>query len=211
MYIKAFGAVQNGLQAVLSSSTSDNALNMSNFSTVPVLACNTSAVPYPAVFGVEIIELSANLVQNFSNNAYSQLYYNHPSVSVRNVDFCNITVTYTHPGHNDKINVETWLPMKTWNGRLQAIGGGGWVAGRFPLTDIGMAGAVGEGYVATTSDSGIGSSYSPDPWALTSPGNVNLYALQDFASVALNDQVCTTDFFIGPLLIESRLSLPKTS
>ncbi|KAJ4350566.1 hypothetical protein N0V95_004615 [Ascochyta clinopodiicola] len=51
-----------------------------------------------------------------------------------------------------------------------------------------MAGAVGEGYVATTSDAGIGLSYVPDPWALTSPGNINFYALQDFASVALNDQ-----------------------
>jgi len=64
------------------------------------------------------------------------------------------------------------------------------VAGRFALSDIAMAGAVGEGYVATTSDAGIGTNYAPDPWALLSPGNVNLYALQDLASVALNDQVC---------------------
>ena len=58
-----------------------------------------------------------------------------------------------------------------------------------------MAGAVGEGYVATTTDAGIGSSFLPDSWALTSPGNVNLYALQDFASVALNDQVRSRGLF----------------
>ena len=189
MYLKTFTAVQSILQSVFVPSSPHNPSNMSNTTTVPVLACNASAIPFPALFGAKIINLSANLVQNFSRDVYYQLYYNHPSITVRNVDFCNITVTYTHPGHNDSINVETWLPTNTWNGRLQAIGGGGYIAGRFPLTDVGMAGAVGEGYVATTSDAGIGSSYTPDPWALTSPGNVNLYALQDLASVALNDQV----------------------
>lgn len=164
---------------------------MTNHSTVLAVACNASAIPSPVLFGAEIIELSVNVVRNFSRDVSSQLYYNHPSSAVRNVDFCNITVTYTHPGYNDKINVETWLPTITWNGRLQAVGGGGWVAGRFALSDIGMAGAVGEGYVATTSDAGIGLNYTPDPWALMSPGNVNLYALQDLASVALNDQVRT--------------------
>lgn len=176
---------------------------MSNNWTLPALACNASAIPLPELYGADIINLSANLVQNFSQDVYHQLYYNHPSVTVRNVDFCNITVAYTHAGYNDTVNVEIWLPTKTWNGRLQAIGGGGWVAGRFPLTDVGMAGAVGEGYVATTSDAGIGLSYTPDPWALTSPGNVNLYALQDFASSALNDQVRTDSHsdFCTPLTV----------
>ncbi|UPX15542.1 uncharacterized protein EKO05_0005986 [Ascochyta rabiei] len=137
---------------------------MSTYSTAPVLACNASVIPFPA------------------------LCYNHPSTTVRNIDFCNITITYTHPGHHDTIKVEAWLPTKTWNGRLQAAGGGGWVAGRFPLTDIGVAGAVGESYIATTSDAGIGLSYVLDPWALTSPGNINLYDLQDSAFVALNNQ-----------------------
>ncbi|KAF1352721.1 tannase-domain-containing protein [Lizonia empirigonia] len=117
---------------------------MGNLSTRAAVACNSSAIPLPVLFGADILNLSANLVQNFSQNVYYQLYFNHPSITVRNVEFC-ITVTYTHPGHNDAINVEIWLPTKTCNGRLQAIGGG----------DIGMAGAIGEGYVATTSDAGI--------------------------------------------------------
>lgn len=50
-----------------------------------------------------------------------------------------------------------------------------------------MAGALGEGYVSTTTDGGVG--MSPESWALASEGNVNLYALQDFGSVSLNDQV----------------------
>jgi hypothetical protein len=164
-------------------------INMSNYSITPALACNASAIPTPVLFGAEIINVSANTVQNFSQTVLDRFYFNHPSSVVQGVDFCNITVTYTHPGYDDTINVETWLPTNTWNGRLQAIGGGGWMAGRFFLPLAGMAGAIGEGYVATTSDGGLGSSFGPDPWALVSPGNVNLYALQIFASVALNDQV----------------------
>ena len=195
MDFKAFNTVQNVFRTALALFDSETSHAMSHQTIMPALACNMSDIPYPSIFGAEIIDISANLVQNFSQDVYHQLYYNHPSITVRNVNFCNITVTYTHPGHNDTINVETWLPTSTWNGRLQALGGGGWVAGRFVLTDVGMAGAVGEGYVATTTDAGIGSSFLPDSWALTSPGNVNLYALQDFASVALNDQVRSRGVF----------------
>jgi len=160
-----------------------------NVSSIPASACATSAIAYPAAFGTEILNLSANLVQNYSEEVSDQLYYNHPSVSVKNVDYCNVTVTYTHPGQNDTINVETWLPMENWNGRLQAVGGGGYVTGRFYLTYVAMAGALGNGYVATTTDAGIGTDSVPDAWALNSPGNVDLYALQNAGSVSLKDQV----------------------
>ncbi|KAJ4983901.1 feruloyl esterase b precursor [Stagonosporopsis vannaccii] len=186
MYNNAENAVQFKFQATSSSSYLYSDINMSDHSTTPASACNASGIPLPVLFGAEIINLSANSVTNFSRDVSDQLNYNHPSSAVRGVDFCNITVTYTHPGHNDTINVETWLPTKTWNGRLQAIGGGGWVPGRFFLSETGMAGAIGEGYVTTSSDAGVGA--TPDSWALLSPGNVNLYALQDLASVALDDQ-----------------------
>lgn len=164
-----------------------------NALTIPLSACAASAIPYPTVFGAEILGLTANLVQNYSTEVSDQWYYNNPSISVKGIDYCNVTVTYTHPGQNDTINVETWLPMKSWNGRLQAVGGGGWVAGRFFLSYTGMAGALGQGYVATTTDAGIGEDSVPDEWALKSPGNVDLYALQNFASVSLNDQVCVEE------------------
>jgi hypothetical protein len=75
-------------------------------------ACAASASAYPTAFGAEILNLSANLVQNYFEEVSDQYYYNHPSISVKNIDYCNVTVTYTHPGQNDTINVETWLPMK---------------------------------------------------------------------------------------------------
>lgn len=42
------------------------------------------------------------------------------------VDYCNVAVTYTHPGWNDTIHTQVLLPAAAnWNGRYQGIGGGG--------------------------------------------------------------------------------------
>ncbi|OTB04464.1 hypothetical protein M426DRAFT_73449 [Hypoxylon sp. CI-4A] len=157
--------------------------------TVAASACTEATFTYPSLLGAEFLSVAANLVQNFTQDVSDQLYYNHPSVSLKGVDYCNVTVTYTHPGQNDTISVENWLPLNDWNQRLMAVGGGGYLAGRFPLSYIEMAGAIGEGYAATSSDAGLpANAYSPDEWAQLSAGNPNLYLLQDFASVALNDQ-----------------------
>jgi hypothetical protein len=158
---------------------------MQNF-TNTLLACNASFISYPVVFGTNVLDLTATIVQNYTG-AYDPAT-NSNSIAARNIDFCNVTVTYTHEGQNETINVETWLPINKWNGRLQAVGGGGWVAGRFSVSYPAMDDALGEGYVATTTDGGLGTATSPDPWALNSPGNVNLYALQNLASRSLNDQ-----------------------
>jgi len=149
-------------------------------------ACSACSIPYPVVFGATIQNLTATLVQNYTGAFNPSTNTN--SIAARNIDFCNVTVTYTHEGQNDTINVETWLPIEKWNGRLQAVGGGGWVAGRFSISYLAMDDAIGEGYVATTTDAGLGTATTPDTWALNSPGNVNQYALQNFASRALNDQ-----------------------
>ncbi|OJJ86317.1 uncharacterized protein ASPGLDRAFT_33233 [Aspergillus glaucus CBS 516.65] len=76
---------------------------------------NLSAIPTTA----------SSPVTNFSFDVFGAFNYNHGKILVTNASFCNITVTYTHPGQNDHINVETWLPLNNWNDRLQATGGGG--------------------------------------------------------------------------------------
>ncbi|KAJ6131898.1 feruloyl esterase [Penicillium samsonianum] len=162
-----------------------------------ITVCSPATIPPPVVFGADILSLSAAWVQNYTLNVPATFNYNHGDVALQNAEFCNVTVTYTHPGHGDRITVESWLPRK-WNQRLQATGGGGWSAGRFVLSDFFMPGAVGEGYAATTTDAGLGSAGSPEPWALTSPGNVNLYNLQNLGYVSLNDQA-----IIGKALVKS--------
>ncbi|KAL2012224.1 hypothetical protein VTN00DRAFT_4942 [Thermoascus crustaceus] len=152
----------------------------------PAMECSPSAIATPAVFGAEILSLSASWVNNFTLDVPGDFNYNHGAISVQNVDFCNVTVTYTHPGYDDRITVETWLP-RNWNQRLQATGGGGWSAGRFVLSQFFMGGAIGEGYATTTTDAGLGETM-PDAWALKSPGNINLESLHNLGYRSLNDQ-----------------------
>ncbi|KAB2108010.1 putative feruloyl esterase [Alternaria gaisen] len=154
--------------------------------TTPFSACNASTIPYPIVFGAHILDLTATLVQNYTG-AYDPATQSITPAAL-GLNFCNVTVTYTHKGQNDNINVETWLPIEDWNGRLQAVGGGGWVAGRFSISYVFMDEAISEGYVASTTDAGYGSAPIPDEWALNSPGNVDMYTLQNFASKSLHDQ-----------------------
>jgi hypothetical protein len=100
--------------------------------TTTLSACNASSIPYPVVFGANVLDLTTTLVQIYTG-AYDPAT-NSNSIAARNIDFCNVTVTYTHEGQNDTINVETWLPIDKWNGRLQAVGVGGWIAGRFSVS-----------------------------------------------------------------------------
>jgi hypothetical protein len=130
--------------------------------------CAAGALPTPSVLGASI--LSFNAVES--------------TLQSTSTGFCNVTLTYTHPGQNDLIKVWVGLPS-TWNGRFQGVGGGGWTTG-FPSN---MVQAILQGYAAVSTDGGhdgVGQTLA-DSWALNSPGNVDLYALQNFASVALND------------------------
>ncbi|GME48467.1 Potassium transporter [Neofusicoccum parvum] len=148
--------------------------------------CSTAALPPPSVFGAEIVSVEASLVQNYSATVKGEYFFGHPTIQANNLAFCNVTVTHTHPGWDDTLLTNIWLPADSWNGRMQAIGGGGMVAGMFPLSYIGMAGAVADGYASISLNGGL-----PDEdatkWALTSPGNVNLYLLEDFAARSLAD------------------------
>lgn len=129
--------------------------------------CAASAIPTPSVYGASILSVSA-----FESTLEST-----------SVGFCNVTFTYTHPGQNDLIQVWLGLP-NVWNGRFQGVGGGGWVTG----VPSQMVPAILRGYAAVSTDGGHDAfSQTADSWALVSPGNVNLYALQNFASVTLND------------------------
>ncbi len=94
--------------------------------------------------------------------------------------------------------------MTHWNGRFQGTGGGGFLTGLF---DPSLGIAVSQGYSAAATDGGHSTSFdnvaSASEWALASPHNVNLYLLQDFASVALNDMT-----IIGKAVTESFYGAP---
>ncbi|MCK2239820.1 MULTISPECIES: tannase/feruloyl esterase family alpha/beta hydrolase [unclassified Crossiella] len=98
---------------------------------------------------------------------------------------CEIKVTLTHPGVNDKVLVAAWLPRAGWNGRFQGVGGGGYSMGNF---DFGLAMALRDGYAAATTDGGVGADgLDPASWALGPDGKVNEELLTNFSSRSLHD------------------------
>ncbi|KAK3292852.1 tannase and feruloyl esterase-domain-containing protein [Chaetomium fimeti] len=153
-------------------------------------ACVPATFGGLGLFGAEVLSIEAALVTNYTASSRDFARGTQPSTELDNATFCNVTVSYTHPGQEDNILVETWLPIEnpTWNDRLQASGGAGWVAGRQAFSYETMAGSLADGYAATTTDAGLGSTVDPAIWAVTSPGNINWYSVNNFASVALNDQ-----------------------
>ncbi len=102
--------------------------------------------------------------------------------------FCEAVVTLTHPGADDVVTIEAWLPLDTWNGRFQGIGGGGFSAGFF---DPSLAPPVKSGYSAASTDAGVDSgttaAFDPSGWALRADGTVNKQLLTNFASRSLHD------------------------
>ncbi|KAF4964322.1 hypothetical protein FSARC_7767 [Fusarium sarcochroum] len=145
--------------------------------------CSSHALSVPPPFGTSIESIIASPVYNYSI-FISQNGANPPaSTNFTNLDFCNVTVTYTHPGQKRKIHVQVWLPFN-WNGRFQGSGGGGWAAG---LGAMSLAPGVALGYATATTDAGHSETDSTESWALNSSGKVDLNALQDFAATALGD------------------------
>ncbi|KAH8714639.1 Tannase/feruloyl esterase [Ilyonectria robusta] len=155
------------------------------------LKCNSSSLSLPEIPGVSVLSVSANEQRNHT--------YEPPvspglpsSDTLRDLNFCNITVTYTHPGWNDTIHVNALLPTENWNSRFLGIGGGGLVTGGGIFSHFMMLPFMASGFAVATTDGG----HSSDPseamphessWALTAPGTVNWPLLIDFASQALHD------------------------
>jgi feruloyl esterase len=64
--------------------------------------------------------------------------------------FCRVAATLT-PTSDSDIKVEVWLPTSGWNGKLEAVGNGGWAG----VIEYGaLATAVRRGYAAASTDTG---------------------------------------------------------
>ncbi|KAF2019236.1 putative feruloyl esterase [Aaosphaeria arxii CBS 175.79] len=158
--------------------------------------CNASLLPLPTVPNATILSLTSNLVQNYTASSPPFTNPNHGPIAPVQVSFCNITIHHAHTSHpTESIETQIWLPT-SWNGRIQAVGGGGYIAGLFDYMFIAMDAALAEGYAAYSTNAGI---YSTDinggdahKWFLPPPSppsssGPNYHALEDFAYRSLGD------------------------
>lgn len=134
--------------------------------------CSSSSIARPSIPHGHVLDLSASPITN----------YKHENSTL---NFCNVTVTYTHFGWNDTIHISIWLPFIGWNQRLQGAGGSG-LAGL--KSEYVLAEAVTGHYAVVGTDTGheINRSRS-NSWSLDASGKVDMPLLKDFAYVALND------------------------
>ncbi len=64
--------------------------------------------------------------------------------------FCRLAATLK-PTSDSDIKIEVWLPVSGWNGKLQAVGNGGWAG---TISYPAMAAALRRGYATTSTDTG---------------------------------------------------------
>jgi feruloyl esterase len=111
-----------------------------------------------------------------------------PPPTIPGLNFCNVTVTITHPDANDYEIVRIWLPLQDWNGRFQATGGGGLATG---FLDASLSPAVALGYAAASSEGGLTLNQTINPqsgaWFLNSNGTLNSGLLTNYLYRSTHD------------------------
>jgi hypothetical protein len=95
--------------------------------TAAILLCSPDSFTFPLFPGAELRAITATPITHFTDydGWQPEILRIHP----RGVNICNVTVSYTHPGHDDLVSAQIWLPLESYNHRFVGIGGGGWVAG----------------------------------------------------------------------------------
>lgn len=165
--------------------------------------CSVNRIKHPEIYGLQILNLAATNMKNYTMPPLAPGY----GEEIHSLNFCNVTVTYTHPGWDDAIRVIIYLPTEGWNGRFQASGGGGYVTGGEALASFDMGPGLRDGYTVATTDGGhtdeISAFRDASSWILSSPGNVNWPLLVDFAYVALHDMAT-----IGKAITEAYYGTP---
>lgn len=133
-------------------------------------SCSSDTFEFPSILGAELLSVTAEPVVNYTGNL--ALPPEGAAVPPEGITACSLNITYTHPGHDDTVNVRVLLPEdNAWNDRLVTIGGGGFATGN-PDGDY-MIYYTSESYATVTTDGGHTNDGLVTDWVLKSPGNMD--------------------------------------
>jgi feruloyl esterase len=104
--------------------------------------------------------------------------------------FCRVAATLT-PSSDSDIKIEVWLPLSSrWNGKLQAVGNGGWAGS---IAYAALAGAVSAGYASASTDTGhVGNNGA---FALGHPEKVTDFAYRAVHEMTLKAKAVIDAFY----------------
>jgi feruloyl esterase len=93
--------------------------------------------------------------------------------------FCRVAATLK-PSDDSDIKIEVWMPASGWNGKVQAVGNGGWAG---VISYSAMAAALRRGYAAASTDTGHSGTNFDGSFAFNHPEK-----LVDFAYRAVHER-----------------------
>jgi feruloyl esterase len=116
-----------------------------------------------------------------------------PAVAFKDLPaFCRIAATLKPTGDSD-IKIEVWLPAAGWNGKLQAVGNGGWAGS---ISYGAMAEALHDGYATSSTDTGhVGGSGS---FALGHPEKVVDFGYRSEHEMTVKAKALVEAFYGNP-------------
>ncbi len=114
--------------------------------------------------------------------------------------FCDVTLVRTNPPAHDQVLTEVWLPLSTWNGRFEGVGGGGFISG---ISYRALASALRSGYATASTDTGHPAAQGTGTFALDAAGELDWPVISDFADRAVHEMTVagkdvTTTFYGAP-------------
>jgi Tannase and feruloyl esterase len=150
---------------------------------LPFWLCFAAAIPCSSIGNIEVPGAQVlSITSIIRTNLTVATHSNEAASSVINI--CDVTLVLTHPGANDTVTVEIWLPIAGWNGRFQGTGGGGFAVGYGPSR---LGPAVAGGYSAGSTDGGnLGTALTLSREALVN-GEVNWALVLNYAYRSVHD------------------------
>ena len=105
--------------------------------------------------------------------------------------FCRVRLA-SHPSSDSDIKIEVWLPLESWNGKLQGRGNGGFAG---EIDDFSLALAVKEGYATAGTDTGHAASGTDARWALGHPEKVTDFGYRAIHEMTQDAKLVVKQFY----------------